>query len=197
MSRPREFDVDRALQQSMEVFWERGFKSTSYEDLTRTTQVKKQSLYCVFKDKRELFLKALALYRKRSIAMLEEVASREASPLEKLEAICGSMLHQKDETLRRGCLMVNSALEFGEDDREVNREVTLMSDQVKGILEKIIRDGQKQGFITARESSKELAVYLNNVLVGAKVMEKAGASREQIEAVLRTSFALIISENTR
>ena len=74
MSRPREFDVDRALQQSMEVFWERGFKSTSYEDLTRTTQVKKQSLYCVFKDKRELFLKALALYRKRSIAMLEEVA---------------------------------------------------------------------------------------------------------------------------
>lgn len=197
MSRPREFDVDRALQQSMEVFWERGFKSTSYEDLTRTTQVKKQSLYCVFKDKRELFLKALALYRERSIAMLEEVASREASPLEKLEAICGSMLHQKDETLRRGCLMVNSALEFGEDDREVNREVTLMSDQVKGILEKIIRDGQKQGFITARESSKELAVYLNNVLVGAKVMEKSGASREQIEAVLRTSFALIISENTR
>lgn len=181
----------------MEVFWERGFKSTSYEDLTRTTQVKKQSLYCVFKDKRELFLKALALYRERSIAMLEEVASREASPLEKLEAICGSMLHQKDETLRRGCLMVNSALEFGEDDREVNREVTLMSDQVKGILEKIIRDGQKQGFITARESSKELAVYLNNVLVGAKVMEKSGASREQIEAVLRTSFALIFSENTR
>lgn len=197
MSRPREFDVDRALQQSMEVFWEKGFKSTSYEDLTRTTQVKKQSLYCVFKDKRELFLKALALYRERSIAMLEEVASREASPLEKLEAICGSMLYQKDETLRRGCLMVNSALEFGDDDREVYREVTLMSDQVKGILEKIIRDGQKQGFITVRESSKELAAYLNNVLVGAKVMEKSGASREQVAAVLRTSFALIISENTR
>ncbi|RAT95270.1 TetR/AcrR family transcriptional regulator [Brevibacillus sp. Leaf182] len=197
MSRPREFDVDRALQQSMEVFWAKGFKSTSYDDLTRTTQVKKQSLYCVFKDKRDLFLKALALYRERSIAMLEELASQEVSPLKKLEAICDSALYQNDETLRRGCLMVNSALEFGDDDPEVNREVMLMFDQVERILEKIIRDGQKQGLISARQSSKELAVYLNNVLSGAKVMEKSGASREQIATVLRTSFALMVSENAR
>ncbi|MGG3886254.1 TetR/AcrR family transcriptional regulator [Brevibacillus panacihumi] len=195
MSRPREFDVDRALHQSMEVFWTKGFKSTSYEDLTRTTQVKKQSLYCVFKDKRDLFLKALALYREQSIVMLEELASREVSPLKKLEAICDATLYQNEETMRRGCLILNSALEFGYDDREVNREVTLMFDQVERILERIIRDGQEQGLITERQSGKELAVYLNNVLSGAKAMEKSGASREQIAAVLRTSLALMASEN--
>jgi len=195
MSRPREFDVDRALHQSMEVFWTKGFKSTSYEDLTRTTQVKKQSLYCVFKDKRDLFLKALALYREQSIVMLEELASREVSPLKKLEAICDATLYQNEETMRRGCLILNSALEFGYDDREVNREVTLMFGQVERILERIIRDGQEQGLITERQSGKELAVYLNNVLSGAKVMEKSGASREQIEAVLCTSLALMTSEN--
>ncbi|RNB78565.1 TetR/AcrR family transcriptional regulator [Brevibacillus panacihumi] len=195
MSRPREFDVDRALHQSMEVFWTKGFKSTSYEDLTRTTQVKKQSLYCVFKDKRDLFLKALALYREQSIVMLEELASREVSPLKKLEAICDATLYQNEETMPRGCLILNSALEFGYDDREVNREVTLMFDQVERILERIIRDGQEQGLITERQTGKELAVYLNNVLSGAKVMEKSGASREQIEAVLCTSLALMTSEN--
>lgn len=195
MSRPREFDVDRALHQSMEVFWTKGFKSTSYEDLTRTTQVKKQSLYCVFKDKRDLFLKALALYREQSIVMLEELASREVSPLKKLEAICDATLYQNEEKMRRGCLILNSALEFGYDDREVNREVTLMFDQVERILERIIRDGQEQGLITERQSGKELAVYLNNVLSGAKAMEKSGASREQIAAVLRTSLALMASED--
>lgn len=195
MSRPREFDVDRALHQSMEVFWTKGFKSTSYEDLTRTTQVKKQSLYCVFKDKRDLFLKALALYREQSIVMLEELASREVSPLKKLEAICDATLYQNEETMRRGCLILNSALEFGYDDREVNREVTRMFDQVERILERIIRDGQEQGLITERQSCKELAVYLNNVLSGAKAMEKSGASREQIAAVLRTSLALMASED--
>ncbi|MCP1307649.1 TetR/AcrR family transcriptional regulator [Paenibacillus tyrfis] len=191
MSRPREFDVDRALHQSMEVFWTKGFKSTSFEDLTRTTQVKKQSLYCVFEDKRALFLKALALYREQSISMLEELASREVSPLKKLEAIRDTALCQGNETIHRGCLVVNSALEFGTDDEEVTREVELMFAKVEQILEKIISSGQEQRLITTRHTSQELAAYLNNALLGAKIMERSGASREQIDAILRTSFAML------
>jgi len=196
MSRPREFDVDRALCQSMEVFWRKGFKATSFEDLTRTTQVKKQSLYCVFKDKRDLFLKALALYREQSVAMLEELASQEAmTPLQKLEAICEAALYPNDEAMYRGCLMVNSVLEFGIDDREVNCEVELMFDHVERILENVIRKGQERQLITTRQTSKDLAALLNNALCGAKVMEKSGASRDRIDAMLRTAFTLITPEN--
>jgi AcrR family transcriptional regulator len=190
MSRPREFDVNRALHQSMEVFWTKGYKATSFEDLTRTTQVKKQSFYCVFKDKRALFLKALALYREQSVFVLEKLASQEAPPLKKLEAIVDVTLCHGDETTGRGCLMVNSALE-GTEDEEVTREVELMFAEVEQILEKIIRSGQEQQMITTRRTSKELAAYLNNALLGAKIMEKSGASRERIDAVLRTSLAMI------
>ncbi|HZG13499.1 MAG TPA: TetR/AcrR family transcriptional regulator [Candidatus Bathyarchaeia archaeon] len=191
MSRPREFDVDRALHQSMEVFWTKGFKSTSFEDLTRATRVKKQSLYCVFQDKRALFLKVLALYGEQSISMLEELASQEVPPLKKLEAIRDATLFQGNETIRRGCLMVNSALEFGTCDDEVNREVEMMFAKVEQILEKVIRSGQEQQSITTRHTSNELAAYLNNALLGAKILEKSGASRERIDAVLRTSFAML------
>lgn len=191
MSRPREFDVDRALHQSMELFWTKGFKSTSFEDLTRATRVKKQSLYCVFKNKRALFLKALALYRERSVAMVEELATQEVSPLKKLEAICDAALWQGNETIRKGCLMVNSALEFGTNDEEVTREVEMMFAEVEQILEKVIRSGQEQQLITTHHTSKELAAYLYNTLLGAKIKEKAGVSREQIDADLRTSFAMI------
>ncbi|TXK77667.1 TetR/AcrR family transcriptional regulator [Paenibacillus sp. N3.4] len=189
MSRPREFDVDRALHQSMEVFWTKGFKSTSYEDLTRTTGVKKQSLYCVFNDKRVLFLKALAHYREQSIALLEELEAQNMSPLEKLESLSRSLL--ENEAMCKGCLMVNSALEFGTDDEQVTCEIELMFAEAEHILEKIIISGQKQKMITTRFSSKELAAYLNNAILGVRILEKSGASREQIEAVLRTSFAMI------
>lgn len=187
--------MDRALRQSMEVFWTKGFKATSYDDLTRTTQVKKQSLYCVFKNKRELFLNALALYREQSVAMVEELASREMSPLKKLEVICEAALAPNDEAMSRGCLIVNSVLEFGTDDEEVNREVALMFNQVGQVLEKVIRSGQEQHLITTRLTSQELAVHLNNALSGAKVMEKSGASREQIAVVVRTAIALMVPEN--
>lgn len=175
----------------MEMFWMKGFKSTSFEDLTRTTQVKKQSLYCVFEDKRDLFLKALALYREQSISVLEELASQEESPLKKLEAIRDAALCRGNETIRRGCLMVNSVLEFGTDDEEVTREIEMMFAKVEQILEKIIHSGQEQQIFTTRHTSKELAAYLNNAFLGAKIMERSGASREQVDAVLRTSFAML------
>lgn len=193
MSRPREFDINRTLYKSMEVFWTKGFKSTSLEDLTSATQVKKQSLYCVFENKRTLFLKALALYREQSIALLEELVSQKTSPLEKLEAICDVTLCKDNETIHIGCLMVNSALEFGTGDEEVTREVETMFANMEQILAKVIRSGQEQQLITTRHTSKELAAYLNNAIIGARIMEKSGASHERINAVLRTSFALIAS----
>ncbi|OBZ11687.1 TetR family transcriptional regulator [Bacillus sp. FJAT-27264] len=189
MSRPREFDVDRVLHQSMEVFWNKGFKATSYEDLTRTTGVKKQSFYCVFNDKRTLFLKALVHYREQSIALLEKLEAQEMSPLNKLESLRESLLDE--EVSCRGCLMVNSAMEFGTEDDQVTGEIELMFAEAEHVLEKIIISGQEEQLITTRYSSKELASYLHNAIIGARIMEKSGASREQIEAVLRVSFSLI------
>ncbi|MEK8130290.1 TetR/AcrR family transcriptional regulator [Paenibacillus filicis] len=191
MSRPREFDINRALHQSMEMFWAKGFKSTSFEDLTRTTQVKKQSLYGVFEDKRTLFLKALTRYREQSITALEERVSRESSPLDKLEAIRTIPLLAYDETMCNGCFAVNSALEFGTDDEAVTREVEMMFAQFEQLLEQTIRSGQEQQLITTRFSSTELAACLNNAILGANILAKSGASREKIDSVLRTAFAVI------
>ncbi|MCP3747513.1 MULTISPECIES: TetR/AcrR family transcriptional regulator [Paenibacillus] len=190
MSRPREFDVDRVLQQTMEVFWNKGFKSTSYEDLTRTTGVKKQSLYGVFNDKRSLFLKALVHYREQYIEILEKLEAQEMSPVNKLESLRDSLLDE--EATSRGCLMVNSALEFGTEDDQVTREIELMFTEAEQILEKIVISGQEQQLITTRFSSEELASYLNNAILGARIQEKSGASREQIKAILRVSFSMIL-----
>ncbi|GAA3410710.1 TetR/AcrR family transcriptional regulator [Paenibacillus hodogayensis] len=191
MSRPREFDIDRALHQSMEVFWTKGFKSTSFEDLTRTTKVKKQSFYGVFKDKRALFLKTLTRYRELSLASLEERVSQELSPLQKLQTVREAMLRPDDDTVDCGCFMVNSILEFGTEDEEVSREIELMFSRVEQLLEEIIRSGQEQKQITTRFSSHELAACLNNALLGAKILEKSGASQERIAMILRTSFAMM------
>lgn len=192
MSRPREFDVERALRQSMEIFWTKGFKSTSFDDLTDATQVKKQSLYCVFKDKRALFLKALALYREQSLAAVEQLASQDdLDPWQKLERLRDAMLSSCIELHPKGCLVVNSMLEFGNDDEEVKREVELMQVKSERIFETILRQGQELELITVRYTSAELAAYLNNAFIGAKVMEKSGISRERIDAVLRTTYAML------
>ncbi|ANS74567.1 TetR family transcriptional regulator [Paenibacillus yonginensis] len=191
MSRPREFDVDQALNQSMEVFWDKGYKATSFEDLTNKTKVKKQSLYGVFKDKRTLFLRALALYRAQNQEMLEALASGEGTPTEILESIKSKSLCSSNEGSHRGCLMVNTALEFGISDQEVTDEVEKMFGDVQMMLEEVIRKGQELNEITTRFTSQALAEHLANTLRGVRILEKTGAPAERIESVLNTAFGLV------
>jgi len=63
MARPRQFDPEDVLEQSMHAFWQRGFHDTSVDDLVAATGVQPGSLYNAFKGgKRELFLGSLARY---------------------------------------------------------------------------------------------------------------------------------------
>ena len=62
MGRPREFDVDTALDLALQVFWRNGYEGASMADLTEAMGITKPSLYAAFGNKEELFRKALDRY---------------------------------------------------------------------------------------------------------------------------------------
>ena len=62
MARPREFDIDAALERAMQAFWAKGYESTSLDDLCEATGLGRSSLYAAFGDKRGLYLRALDRY---------------------------------------------------------------------------------------------------------------------------------------
>ena len=60
--RPREFDVENALDRALEVFWRKGYEGASLEDLTEAMGINRPSLYAAFGSKEELFRLALDRY---------------------------------------------------------------------------------------------------------------------------------------
>ena len=62
MARPREFDANDALEQAMQVFWDKGYQSASLNALTEAMGISKSSFYEAFGSKHELYLSALEHY---------------------------------------------------------------------------------------------------------------------------------------
>ena len=72
MGRPRSFDIDRALDRALQVFWRKGYEGTSLSDLTKAVGVNRPSLYAAFGDKEALFRKALDRYLTGPAAYTQE-----------------------------------------------------------------------------------------------------------------------------
>src|SRR6202795_3561961 len=70
--RPRSFDIDRALDRALQVFWRKGYEGASLSDLTKAVGVNRPSLYAAFGDKEALFRKVLGRYLDGPAAYTQE-----------------------------------------------------------------------------------------------------------------------------
>ena len=112
---------DRIVQAAMELFWRKGYGSTSIADILDTAQVNSGSLYYFFKGKQELLVAVLEAYREGIGPMLLEPSWGEvADPVEKIFALLGTYRRLVVETdCCYGCPIGSLALELHEPDPEV------------------------------------------------------------------------------
>src|SRR5258708_34313179 len=111
LGRPRSFDIDRALDRALQVFWRKGYEGTSLSELTKAVGANRPSLYAAFGDKEALFRKALDRYLEGPAAYTQE-ALKETSA----RAVVDRLLRDDADfneapSYTGGCLMGQSALD--------------------------------------------------------------------------------------
>ncbi len=173
MARPREFDIDEALDAAMGVFWERGYEATSMVNLMDATGLHKGSIYKAFEDKHDLFLQALRRYLNNVYHMFHSTLTAAKTPMEGFQALMGSMTHFCDaQETRRGCFAVNSAVEMTHHDEEVAKVIKKHFARVEKLLAEHIIKGQQLGEFRKDMPAVQLAeaflVYLSGMLAQAK-----------------------------
>jgi TetR/AcrR family transcriptional repressor of nem operon len=192
MARLKAFDEDRALDAAVDCFWLRGYEATSVRDLADAMGIGGTSLYNAYGDKRALFSRSLERYAQRS--MRERIARMEASrrPKEAIRAFIAEIIDRslKDPD-RKGCLLVNSALDVAPHDAEIGKVVGGYLDEIRAFFRRNIEAACKAGEASRSLDAEEVSGHLLGVVLGIRVLARTGAKRKLLEGVARPALDLL------
>ena len=174
MARTKEFDPDRVLDDAMALFWQRGYEATSMADLVDGLGIARASLYATFGDKHSLYLKALDRYVEWRDPAVVERLSAPGSPLAAVGRFFADYAAEitADEQ-RRGCLVVNAAVERLPGDDDAALRVRSSWQTLEVALTAALSRARAQGELAADADPRALARFAVVVLQGLRVVGKA------------------------
>jgi TetR/AcrR family transcriptional repressor of nem operon len=192
MARPREFDEAAVLDAAIERFWQSGYEATSVRDLADEMNIAGASLYNAFGDKRSLYERALNRYldqtfRERIRRLEPSLPPREAIIAFLREIVKRSLADKQ----RRGCMLVNSAIESAPHDAKFFDIVAIFLDEVERFFFRCVSNGQKDGTVTRAYSAEDLSRSLLGALLGIRVLARVRPERKLLEGLLRPIFGLL------
>lgn len=174
----------------MTRFWEHGYAATSVRDLGDCMGLGAASLYNAFGDKRALFARCLDRYLDAN--MRERIARHEANnaPRGAIEAFLAESV-ERSLADRRGCLLVNTALEIAPHDEEVGEVVAARLGELEAFFRRCILRGQRAGTITRRHPARDLARLFLTTVMGLRVLARARPEPALLRGAVRQALTLL------
>lgn len=192
MPRPRAFDEESVLDNAMNIFWSKGFESTSVQDLVDETGLNRASMYASFGDKKALFLRVLDHYS-------QKISAKRFADLREMED--GRTAIEKTfrdtaktgcaEGRHKGCLMVNSGMELAPHDPETAAIAHQAFRRVEDMFAAALTRGIKGGTIPKNKNVRALARFLAGSIQGVQLMSRRGADQETLEDYTNTILATL------
>jgi len=181
MPRTIEFDSDTVLSAAMHEFRRHGYAGASIKSLERATGLSSGSLYNSFGDKDELFVKALAHYNNTVVRKRIKEHLEGKPPADGIRSLFLSLLREPD-----GCLLTNSAVEFGAGESVaragVQEGLSLLENAFRAALDRL------------EPNSAHMPVKLLALYQGILVLIRFGRPKRQIGELINSEINLILGE---
>ena len=189
MGRKKRYARNALIGKAMEIFRDHGFANTSTQMLVENLGVNRFSLYAEFGSKQGLFDTVLDHYDK-------EVVERNFGPLEAPEAGLAeirSLLEffgsaGEGPASGRGCLLCNSAVEFGPDDPSGTGFVQRYFKRLSKAFSSALDNAYKRGELRQSVVLQDEADFFTASVLGMFVMLRAKAPETAIKGSARVAI---------
>jgi TetR/AcrR family transcriptional repressor of nem operon len=192
MARPREFNEVAALEAAIKCFWQRGYEATSVRDLAEKMGISAPSLYNAYGDKHALFVQALEHYLDHSTRGRIKRLEGSLPPKQAIRRFIEEIIERSVNDLeRRGCFLINSALEVAPHDKKLGALIADRLAEIEAFFYRSIKAAQAEGAVPKDRAAKDLARLLLGVLLGIRVLARSKPERSLLEGVARPAFSLL------
>jgi len=185
MARPKQFDVDQAMQEALDAFWEHGYSATSVQELQDEMGLNRGSLYGTFGDKKQLFLAVLEKYYAQRIEdfrrVLEETPSARRAIEQLLERVANECTGADGA---RGCLAAKAAMELAPHDKDVSMWLKRFHRRNVGMVMKTIERGQRGGEFAKKLDAESAARFVLNNIAGMRLLGTTSPALSEIQPII-------------
>ncbi|MER5526918.1 TetR/AcrR family transcriptional regulator [Streptomyces sp. NPDC002677] len=190
MARIREFDTDQAIDRAMDLFWRRGYAETSLQDLLKELSIGSGSFYAAFGSKEQLYIRSLDRYISLQGGELETTLDETPGIRFAVRKALTSLIEADLADPTRGCLVVNTATECGDQPLAADRVNTAIR-QIESSLTGALERAQARGEISPEKNPGELARFLTTFIQGIRIVGGARMGREFMEDSLSTAMRVL------
>ena len=172
----------------MRLFWAKGYEGTSVADLTETLGIGKPSLYAAFGDKQSLFRAALERYAAGPAGYVAAALGKPTALEVARVLLSGAADLHTDFSNPGGCLTVNGAIASGDDAEPVRQALNAHRTAGLALLRRRFEQAKAQRDLPKDSDPAALARFVAAVVYGMAVLASGGASRKELEQVIRTAM---------
>ncbi len=185
MARPVEYDLQKVLDNAMEIFWQKGYEGVSMAELVSYTGLNRRTMYSLFTDKEGLFKDALDnYYAKRSaikLTILKENPGKKG-----IELFFQTFKFDKNF---KGCLFSNTMREKQFMNDETYNVPKEYFDAISTQMEINLTQAKELGEFNG--DAKAMALTLITFIHGFHVFGKYNHSKEDSETIIKNILASI------
>ena len=186
---------DKIIRTAMDLFWVKGYQSTSISDILSRSQVHSGSLYHFFPGKHDVLVAVLETYRDEiDVGLLDHAWEGVDDPIDKIFALLnGYRMHLLTTDYQYGCPIGSLALELHEPDPRVreliDRNFRNWVEAIEGCLE------EAQDRLPVELDRSALAEFILTIMEGAimqaRTAQDIGVFDRNVE-VLRQHLDLLM-----
>lgn len=184
MGRPYEFDREKTLSKAMKVFWEKGYKATSIQDLVDSMGIKRGSIYNTFGDKHSLFIEAVKHYAEEVTANTIKILESDGSPIENIRLFFETIVNTPANRKTRGCLISNTVVELAPHDEKVAETVRVILKRIQKAFLHCLNRAVEIGELPEDTDTKVLSHFLATSTHGLIVTGKSAQDPKEINDVV-------------